>query len=69
VRFLLDQLESALQRDERSVRDVERYVTSETFSVRSRLPRGGEKQWIARRTSTPPKGQRKGLLQARYDKD
>ena len=32
---LLDQLESALQRDERSVRDVERYVTSETFSVRS----------------------------------
>ena len=34
---LLDQLESALQRDERSVRDVERYVTSETFSVRSRF--------------------------------
>jgi len=34
---LLDQLENALQRDERSVRDVERYVTSETFSVRSRF--------------------------------
>lgn len=34
---LLDQLESALQQDERSVRDVERYVTSETFSVRSRF--------------------------------
>ncbi|MGC1035311.1 envelope stress response membrane protein PspC [Pantoea agglomerans] len=34
---LLDQLESTLQRDERSVRDLERYVTSETFSVRSRF--------------------------------
>ncbi|MBE5251706.1 MAG: envelope stress response membrane protein PspC [Enterobacterales bacterium endosymbiont of Blomia tropicalis] len=34
---LLDQLETALQRDERSVRDLERYVTSETFSVRSRF--------------------------------
>lgn len=34
---LLDQLEHALQQDERSVRDVERYVTSETFSVRSRF--------------------------------
>ncbi|MCZ4058473.1 envelope stress response membrane protein PspC [Pantoea sp. LMR881] len=34
---LLDQLENALQRDERSVREMERYVTSETFSVRSRF--------------------------------
>lgn len=34
---LLDQLEAALQHDERSVRDIERYVTSETFSVRSRF--------------------------------
>lgn len=34
---LLDQLESTLQRDERNVRDLERYVTSETFSVRSRF--------------------------------
>ncbi|WP_312242837.1 envelope stress response membrane protein PspC [Pantoea sp.] len=34
---LLDQLDEALNRDERSVRDIERYVTSETFSVRSRF--------------------------------
>ena len=34
---LLDQLETALQQDERNVRDIERYVTSETFSVRSRF--------------------------------
>lgn len=34
---LLDQLERALQREEGSVRDMERYVTSETFSVRSRF--------------------------------
>lgn len=34
---LLDQLAVLLQGDERSVRDIERYVTSETFSVRSRF--------------------------------
>lgn len=34
---LLDRLETALRRDEHSVRDIERYVTSETFSVRSRF--------------------------------
>ncbi|CAK6492721.1 Phage shock protein C [Pantoea sp. Nvir] len=34
---LLDRLESALRRDEYSVREIERYVTSETFSVRSRF--------------------------------
>ncbi|MBP2197861.1 envelope stress response membrane protein PspC [Pantoea cypripedii] len=34
---LLDQLDAALQVDERHVRDIERYVTSETFSVRSRF--------------------------------
>lgn len=34
---LLDRLENALHRDEQSVRDIERYVTSETFSVRSRF--------------------------------
>ena len=34
---LLDQLDEALNRDEKSVRDIERYVTSETFSVRSRF--------------------------------
>lgn len=34
---LLDQLETALRQDERNVRDIERYVTSETFSVRSRF--------------------------------
>ncbi|MEZ3500452.1 envelope stress response membrane protein PspC [Pantoea sp. KPR_PJ] len=34
---LLDRLENALRRDEHSVRDIERYVTSETFSVRSRF--------------------------------
>ncbi len=34
---LLDRLETALRREEHSVRDIERYVTSETFSVRSRF--------------------------------
>lgn len=34
---LLDQLAEALNRDEKSVREIERYVTSETFSVRSRF--------------------------------
>ena len=37
ARDLLDELDSALQSDERNVRDIERYVTSETFSVRSRF--------------------------------
>lgn len=37
ARELLDELETALQSDERKVREVERYVTSETFSVRSRF--------------------------------
>lgn len=34
---LLDELDEALKFDERQVRDIERYVTSETFSVRSRF--------------------------------
>lgn len=33
----LDALERALADDEASLRDIERYVTSETFSVRSRF--------------------------------
>ena len=37
ARELLDELQNTLQQDERSVRDIERYVTSETFSVRSRF--------------------------------
>ncbi len=37
ARELLDELQSTLQQDERNVRDIERYVTSETFSVRSRF--------------------------------
>ncbi|WP_343551913.1 envelope stress response membrane protein PspC [Pantoea sp.] len=37
ARELLDELESTLHSDERKVREVERYVTSETFSVRSRF--------------------------------
>lgn len=37
ARELLDELALNLSQDERSVRDVERYVTSETFSVRSRF--------------------------------
>lgn len=37
ARDLLDELETILKNDERSVRDIERYVTSETFSVRSRF--------------------------------
>jgi len=37
ARELLDELEITLQSDERKVREVERYVTSETFSVRSRF--------------------------------
>nr|WP_314688811.1 envelope stress response membrane protein PspC [uncultured Pantoea sp.] len=37
AREQLDELALALSQDERSVRDVERYVTSETFSVRSRF--------------------------------
>ena len=37
ARELLDELEKTLQSDERKVREVERYVTSETFSVRSRF--------------------------------
>lgn len=37
TRELLDELEKTLQSDERKVREVERYVTSETFSVRSRF--------------------------------
>ncbi|MBD9642948.1 MULTISPECIES: envelope stress response membrane protein PspC [Pantoea] len=37
ARELLDELETTLQSDERKVREVERYVTSETFSVRSRF--------------------------------
>jgi phage shock protein C len=37
ARDLLDELDSALKSDERNVRDIERYVTSETFSVRSRF--------------------------------
>ncbi len=37
ARELLDELENTLTADERNVRDIERYVTSETFSVRSRF--------------------------------
>lgn len=37
ARDLLDELETSLKSDERNVRDIERYVTSETFSVRSRF--------------------------------
>lgn len=37
ARDLLNELESTLQQDERQLRDIERYVTSETFSVRSRF--------------------------------
>ncbi|MDZ7278339.1 envelope stress response membrane protein PspC [Pantoea eucrina] len=37
ARDLLNELESTLNSDERSVREIERYVTSETFSVRSRF--------------------------------
>ncbi|MCE0491556.1 envelope stress response membrane protein PspC [Pantoea sp. Mb-10] len=37
ARDLLNELESALSSDERNVREIERYVTSETFSVRSRF--------------------------------
>lgn len=37
ARDLLDELETSLHSDERNVRDIERYVTSETFSVRSRF--------------------------------
>ncbi|MCQ8227828.1 envelope stress response membrane protein PspC [Pantoea trifolii] len=37
ARELLDELETTLQSDEQKVREVERYVTSETFSVRSRF--------------------------------
>ncbi|WP_343463062.1 envelope stress response membrane protein PspC [Pantoea sp.] len=37
ARDLLDELESTLNSDERNVREIERYVTSETFSVRSRF--------------------------------
>ena len=35
--MLLDQLEAELRGGEPGVRDIERYVTSETFSVRSRF--------------------------------
>ena len=34
---LLDDLEHALQGGETAIREMERYVTSETFSVRSRF--------------------------------
>ncbi|EXU76864.1 envelope stress response membrane protein PspC [Erwinia mallotivora] len=34
---LLEQLETDLQSGERSLREMERYVTSETFNVRSRF--------------------------------
>lgn len=34
---LLSQLEQQMQQGEQSVREIERYVTSETFSVRSRF--------------------------------
>lgn len=37
ARELLDQLAQTLNQDEQSVRAMERYVTSETFSVRSRF--------------------------------
>lgn len=37
ARDLLNELESTLNSDERNVREIERYVTSETFSVRSRF--------------------------------
>lgn len=37
ARDLLDELESTLNSGERSVREIERYVTTETFSVRSRF--------------------------------
>lgn len=37
ARELLDELESTLKSNERNVREIERYVTSETFSVRSRF--------------------------------
>lgn len=37
ARELLDELENTLTADERNVCDIERYVTSETFSVRSRF--------------------------------
>ncbi len=34
---LLSQLEQQIQQDEHRVREIERYVTSETFSLRSRF--------------------------------
>ncbi|WP_336778305.1 envelope stress response membrane protein PspC [Pantoea sp. USHLN256] len=37
ARELLDELEATLHSDECNVREIERYVTSETFSVRSRF--------------------------------